>query len=66
MYYFITILSIHLNIFIFKDNLGITTLQPSSKWSFANSGSSKSSTFTSNNTYAALNDDKKSSNSQIM
>lgn len=50
----------------FKDNLSIPTLQPSSKWSFTNSGSSKSSTFTSNNTYAALNDDKKSSNSQIM
>ncbi|XP_060872395.1 eukaryotic translation initiation factor 4 gamma 3-like [Metopolophium dirhodum] len=47
----------------FKDNPSVLTLGPP-KWSFT---TGKNMTFTSNNTYAVLNDDKKSSNSpQIM
>lgn len=44
------------------------TLGPSSKWSFGSSGAgSKSNSFTSSNTYAALNDDKKlTTTSQMM
>ncbi|XP_050535904.1 eukaryotic translation initiation factor 4 gamma 3-like isoform X2 [Daktulosphaira vitifoliae] len=43
------------------------SLGPSSKWSFSsNSTGGKNSSFTSNNMYAPLNDDKKSSNSQLM
>lgn len=51
----------------FKESSSVTTLGPSSKWSFSNSsGGGKSSTFTSNNTFAALNDDKKSSTTSQM
>ncbi|XP_050429511.1 eukaryotic translation initiation factor 4 gamma 3-like isoform X2 [Adelges cooleyi] len=42
------------------------SLGPSSKWSFSHTPGSKNNSFTSSNTYAALNDDKKSSNSQLM
>ncbi|XP_025411781.1 eukaryotic translation initiation factor 4 gamma 3-like isoform X3 [Sipha flava] len=53
----------------FKESSSVTTLGPSNKWSFSSNsiGGKGSNSFTSSNTFAVLNDDRKSSTtSQIM